>query len=119
MSRRLRLRCEFATLVGVDDPEYRYAEVGDLRLAYQVIGDGPLELLFLTGGQVPCDLLWEHPSAARLLRRLSSFSRLVLFDARGWGASRTDSTGTAPTVESWADDIRLVLDDAGIERTAI
>jgi class 3 adenylate cyclase len=101
-----------------DAPATRYARDGDLALAYQVVGDGPLDLLFATGGQFPVDLIWEQPDLARFVGRLASFSRVVLFDGRGWGASRT-TTKTIPTVEGWADDLRMVLDAAGIERAAV
>jgi class 3 adenylate cyclase/pimeloyl-ACP methyl ester carboxylesterase len=103
----------------VREPESRYAVSGDVRLAYQTIGEGPLDLIFVAGGQFPIDLIWEHPSAARLLQRLASFSRVVLIEPRGWGASRTDVGLPAPTAEAWADDFGLVMDAVGIERAAI
>jgi class 3 adenylate cyclase len=99
-------------------PETRYASDGDARIAYQVFGGGPVDLLFSSGGTVPIDIGWEDPGFARFMRRLASFSRVVLFDSRGWGASRT-LVDTAPTVEAWADDLRLVLDTVGIERAAV
>jgi pimeloyl-ACP methyl ester carboxylesterase len=102
----------------LDVPATKYASEGDVRIAYQVVGDGPLDLFFVPGGQFPVDLIWEEPASARFLRRLSSFSRMVLFDARGWGASRT-TTETTPTYEAWADDLRLVMDTVGIERAAV
>lgn len=83
-----------------------------------MVGEGPLDLFFVTGGQFPVDLVWEEPACARFLRRLSSFSRMVLVDSRGWGASRT-TTEAAPTFEAWADDLRLVMDTVGIERAAV
>jgi len=99
-------------------PETAYARDGDVRIAYQVFGDGPLDLLFATGGMIPVDIGWEDPGFARFMRRLATFSRVVLFDSRGWGASRT-TLETLPTVEEWADDLRLVLDSVGIERAAV
>ncbi len=99
-------------------PETAYARDGDVRIAYQVFGDGPLDLLFATGGQVPVDIGWEEPRCARFLRRLGTFARVVIFDSRGWGASRT-TVDAAPTVETWADDLGLVLDTVGIEQAAI
>ena len=99
-------------------PPTLYASEGELRIAYQVFGEGPLDLVFAPGGQLPVDLIWEEPACARFLRRLSSFSRTVLFDSRGWGASRTMAE-TAPTFEAWADDVRLVMDTVGIERGAV
>ncbi|MHB8465440.1 MAG: adenylate/guanylate cyclase domain-containing protein [Acidimicrobiales bacterium] len=100
-------------------PETRYAEQGEVRIAYQVIGDGPVDLLFVNSGQYPVDLIWEDPAASRFLRRIASFSRVVLFDMRGWGASGGYVTAAAPTVETWADDIGLLLDAVGLDRTAI
>ena len=102
----------------LDLPETSYAVDGDVRIAYQVFGDGPVDLLFAIGGQIPVDIGWEDPGFARFMRRLGSFSRVVLFDSRGWGASRT-TVDSAPTVEAWADDLRLVLDTVGIERAAV
>ena len=101
-----------------DVPETRYARDGDVRIAYQVIGDGPIDLLFAAGGVVPVDIGWEDPGYNRFMRRLASFSRVVLFDSRGWGASRT-AVDTFPTLEEWADDLRLVLDTVGSERAAV
>jgi class 3 adenylate cyclase len=101
-----------------DVPETRYASDGDVRIAYQVFGDGPVDLLFAMGGNIPIDIGWEDAGFERFMRRLGAFSRVVLFDSRGWGASRT-SVETAPTVEVWADDLRLVLDTVGIERAAV
>jgi class 3 adenylate cyclase len=101
-----------------DAPATRYVRDGDLALAYQVAGEGPLDLFFATGGQFPIDLMWELPDLARFLHRLAAFSRVVLFDSRGWGASRT-TTEAIPTLEGWADDLRMVMDAAGIERAAV
>jgi pimeloyl-ACP methyl ester carboxylesterase len=101
-----------------DVPRTLYASEGDLRIAYQVVGRGSLDLVFAPGGQIPVDLIWEEPGCSRFLQRLSSFSRMVLFDSRGWGASRT-TTETAPTFEAWPDDLRLVMDTVGIERAAV
>jgi class 3 adenylate cyclase len=99
-------------------PETRYASDGDVRIAYQVFGEGPLHLLFAIGGNIAIDVGWEDPGFARFMRRLATFSRVILFDSRGWGASRT-TVDIAPTVEAWADDLRLVLDTVGVERAAV
>jgi class 3 adenylate cyclase len=101
-----------------DVPETRYASDGDVRIAYQVFGDGVVDLLFAMGGNIPVDIGWEDPGFSRFMRRLAAFSRVILFDSRGWGASRT-SVDAAPTVEAWADDLRLVLDTVGVERAAV
>jgi class 3 adenylate cyclase len=99
-------------------PATHYVREGDLALAYQVLGDGPIDLFFVTGGQFPIDLVWEQPRTARFLQRLASFSRLVVFDARAWGASRTTSR-PVPTLEEWADDVRAVMDAVGMKRVAL
>jgi len=99
-------------------PETRYAGDGDVRIAHQVFGDGPIDLLFAIGGLTPIDVGWEDPGFARFMRRLATFSRVVIFDSRGWGASRT-AVDTVPTLEQWADDLRLVLDTVGSERAAV
>lgn len=100
-------------------PETHYARGSDVRIAYQVIGDGPIDLLFLQGGWYPVDLVWEQPAAERFIRRLASFSRVIMFDFRGWGASGADVGSPLPTAETWADDIRLVLDAVGSTQAAV
>jgi class 3 adenylate cyclase len=103
----------------VSRPEARYATDAESTIAYQVVGDGPLDLLFVGGGQYPIDLIWDDPIASRFLTRLTSFSRLVMLDQYGWGASHLEVSGRLPTLEGWADNLRLVLDAAGIERCAL
>jgi class 3 adenylate cyclase len=99
-------------------PETRYTRVGDADIAYQVVGDGPLDLLYCRGTQ-HLEVLWEHPVSADFLRGLASFSRLILFDRRGWGASDPFPDGAMPTWEGWADDIGAVLDAVGSEKAAL
>jgi class 3 adenylate cyclase len=99
-------------------PETRYARSGDLHIAYQVVGEGqPLVFSDQWFGHV--DGQWEFAPLERLLRRLASFGRLVLFDKRGTGASDPVAVTSLPTLEEWMDDLRAVLDDAGIDRTAL
>jgi pimeloyl-ACP methyl ester carboxylesterase len=98
-------------------PETRYARHGDVHLAFQVVGEGPVDLLMASGGQYPVDLLWDDPVASQFLGRLASFSRLVIFDARVWGAS--DGSRRAPSVEDWSDDLGVVMDAVGMERAAV
>lgn len=100
-------------------PETHYARGDDVRIAYQVIGDGPIDVLFLQGGWYPVDVVWEQPAAERFIRRLASFSRVIMFDFRGWGASGAGVGSPLPTAEVWADDIRLVLDAVGSTRAAV
>jgi class 3 adenylate cyclase len=98
-------------------PTTKYAKSGDMHIAYQVIGNGPLALIFVPGYVSNVEYIWEEPSASRFLRRLSSFSRLVLFDKRGTGLS--DRVSSVPTLEERMDDVRAVMDAAGIPQAAL
>ncbi len=98
-------------------PQTRYAESGDVSIAYQVIGDGPIDLVFVMGWVSHLDYFWAEPSFARFLRRLASFSRLILFDKRGTGLS--DRVGQVPTLEQRMDDVRAVLDAVGSRQAAL
>src|SRR5436190_2678468 len=97
----------------------RYARSGDLNIAYQVVGEGSLDLVFVPGWVSNIELMWEEPAAARFLRRLASFSRLILFDKRGTGLSDRVSEQDLPTLEQRMDDVRAVMDAAGSERAAV
>jgi pimeloyl-ACP methyl ester carboxylesterase len=101
----------------VQTPETRYAKSGDVHIAYQVVGDGPMDLVFVPGFVSHVEHWWEHPASASFLRRLASFSRLILFDKRGTGLS--DRTAGVPTLEQRMDDVRAVMDAAGSERAAV
>lgn len=96
--------------------KYALSEDG-VNIAYQVHGEGPLDLVFVPGFVSHVELVWEDPALARFLRRLASFSRLIFFDKRGQGLS--DRTGRPPTLEESMDDLRAVMDAAGAERPAI
>ena len=98
-------------------PETRYARSGDVTIAYQVVGEGPVDLVYVPGFLSHVEWDWEHPAFARFLRRLASFSRLILFDKRGTGLS--DPVAGVPTAEARMNDIRAVLDAAGSERAAL
>jgi pimeloyl-ACP methyl ester carboxylesterase len=98
-------------------PETRYARSGDVRIAFQVVGSGPFDLVFVPGFISNLDLTWDNPARARFFSRLSSFSRLILFDKRGTGLS--DRAGAVPTLEERMDDVRAVMDAAGSERAAL
>jgi pimeloyl-ACP methyl ester carboxylesterase len=100
-------------------PETRYTKSGDVNIAYQVVGDGPLDLVYVPGWISNIELMWEEPSHARLLRRLASFSRLILFDKRGTGLSDPVPLERLPTLEQRMDDVRAVMDAAGSERAAL
>ncbi|MBA2361667.1 MAG: adenylate/guanylate cyclase domain-containing protein [Actinobacteria bacterium] len=100
-------------------PETRYAKSGDVNIAYQVVGAGPLDLVYVPGWISNVELMWEEPAHALLLRRLASFSRLILFDKRGTGLSDPVPLDRLPTLEQRMDDVRAVMDAAGSERAAI
>lgn len=99
------------------EPTTRYAKSGDVSIAYQVIGDGPIDLLIVPGFVSHLEQAWEDPAYARFMRHLSSFSRLIMFDKRGTGLS--DRIGNIPTLEERVDDVRAVLDAAKSERAAL
>jgi class 3 adenylate cyclase/pimeloyl-ACP methyl ester carboxylesterase len=100
----------------VDAPETRYARSGEVSIAYQVLGDGPPDLVFAPP-ITHLELAWESPSAAGFYSRLASTCRLILFNQRGVGMS--DRVSGVPTLESRMDDIRAVMDAAGSERAVI
>jgi pimeloyl-ACP methyl ester carboxylesterase len=103
----------------MERPETRYARSGDLNIAYQVFGDGPLDLLYVPGWISNIGLMWDEPGQARMLDRLASFSRLILFDKRGTGLSDSVPLDRLPTLEQRMDDVRAVLEAAGSERAAL
>jgi class 3 adenylate cyclase len=103
----------------VERPETRYAKSGDYHIAYQVVGTGPVDLVYVPGWISHLDLYWEEPSVAHFLRRLASFSRLLVFDKRGIGLSDPVPTSDMPNLEERMDDVRAVLDAAGSERAAV
>ena len=98
-------------------PQTRYAKSGDVNIAYQVVGDGPIDLVLVPGWVSNIDVFWEEPTLARLLTRLASFSRLILFDKRGTGLS--DRVSDMPSLEVRMDDVRAVMDAAGSQRAAL
>ena len=100
-------------------PETRYAKSGDVRIAYQVIGHGPLDLVFVPGFMSNLDVQWEDPGFTHLLNRLSGFTRLILFDKRGTGLSDRVDNHHLPTLETRMDDVRAVMDAAGSGRAAL
>ena len=102
----------------VDVPETRYAKTGDgVHIAYQVVGDGPIDLVFVPGWVSHVEWAWENPSYARFFRRLASFSRLILFDKRGLGLS--DRPERLPTLEDQMADVGAVLDAVDSERAVV
>jgi len=100
----------------VEPPETRYTQAGDVNIAYQVVGEGPLDLVFIPSLTHHIELVWENPVQAQFFRRLASLGRLLLFDKRGSGMSdRVDGA----TLEERMDDIRAVMDAAGSERAVL
>ena len=101
-----------------DIPETAYARTLDgVHIAYQVLGDGPFDLVLIPGYVSHIELAWDYPEIADFLRTLASFSRLILFDRRGLGLS--DPVQGAPTIEDRMQDVRAVMDAAGSERAAL
>lgn len=103
------------TVVAV--PETHYARSGDVNIAYQVIGGGPIDLVFVMGWVSHLEYFWVEPSFARFLNRLASFSRLILIDKRGTGLS--DRVSELPTLEQRMDDLRAVMDAVGSSQAAL
>ena len=97
----------------------QYTRSGDLHIAYQVVGQGPLDLVYVPGWISHVELAWEEPTLARFLRRLASFSRLMMFDKRGTGLSDRVPNDKLPTLEERIDDLRAVMDAIGSERAAV
>jgi len=97
--------------------EVHYARSGDVNIAYQVLGSGPIDLVFVMGWVSHLDYFWREPSFARFLRRLAAVSRLILFDKRGTGLS--DPVLLMPTLEQRMDDVRAVMDSVGSRRAVL
>jgi pimeloyl-ACP methyl ester carboxylesterase len=101
----------------VQEAEVRYARSGDVNIAYQVVGEGPIDLVLVPGFISHLELDWADPRSAHFLRRLASFSRLIRFDKRGTGLS--DRPGGLPDLETRMEDVHAVLDAVGSERAAL
>ena len=100
-------------------PETRYTTSGGLRVAYEITGAGPPDLVFVADWLNNVELSWDLAPTARYLERLASFSRLIVFDQRGTGLSDPVPLDALPTLEEWMDDVRAVSDAAGAERPAL
>ena len=98
-------------------PETHYAKSGEVRIAYQVVGDGPFDLIYVPGFVSNLDNGWDDPGFAHFFSRLAAFSRLILFDKRGTGLSDRDAQ--IPTLEQRMDDVRAVMDAVGSTRAAV
>ena len=97
-------------------PQTRYARSGDVQIAYQTLGEGPIDLIWVAGYVTHLDVYWEDPAYRRFCERLASFSRLILFDKRGMGLS--DRVRVA-TLEERIDDVRAVMEAAGSEQAVL
>src|ERR1700722_5256473 len=95
-------------------PRTHYAHSGDASIAYQTLGEGPCDLVVISGPASHLEILWEEPRTARTFRRMSEFARLIMFDRRGTGLS--DPATAPPTLEQQVDDLRAVLTAGGAER---
>lgn len=100
-----------------DIPKTRYAKSSGVNIAYQVLGEAPLDLVYVPGWLSNVEMMWENPRLARFLQRLASFSRLIVFDKRGTGLS--DRVAELPTLEQRMDDVRAVMDAIGSTRAAL
>src|SRR5471030_145980 len=98
-------------------PNTRYAQSGDVNIAFQVMGDGPIDIILVPGIVSHVEFLHEFPEYTAFLRRLSSFARVVTFDKRGQGLS--DRISGAPSLEQRMDDVCAVMDDIGSQRAVI
>ena len=101
----------------ITPPKTQYAKSGDVSIAYQVVGDGPLDLVIVPGFISHVELIWDFPPARHTIERLTSFARVMTFDKRGTGLS--DPVVGAPTLEERMDDVRAVMDAAGSESAAL
>lgn len=100
-------------------PETRYARNGDANIAYQVVGNGPIDIVFVMGWISHLEYFWEEPHFAAFLDRLASFSRLILFDKRGTGLSDRVPLNELPTLEQRMEDVHAVMDEVGSERAVL
>ncbi len=100
-------------------PDTQYAKSGDLHIAYQVFGDGRIDLVFVPSWFSHVEAIWEWPEAEAFLNRLASFSRVIIFDQRGTGMSDPIPLTDPPTLEVRMDDIGAVMDAANSEKAAV
>jgi pimeloyl-ACP methyl ester carboxylesterase len=100
-------------------PETRYAKSGEVRIAYHVVGQGSLDLVFVPGFISNLEIQWEEPTFAELVQRLAAFSRLILLDKRGCGISERIDPRHPPTLADHVEDIRAVMNVTGSGRAAL
>jgi class 3 adenylate cyclase len=105
--------------VTIGPPRTRYTKSGDVNIAYQVVGEGPTDLVYVPGFVSNIDVIWEDPDAADFLNSLAEFSRLIVFDKRGTGMSDAVALDRLPMLEERMDDVRAVMDTVGSERATL
>ena len=103
----------------MQNPETRYAKSGDVNIAHQVVGDGPIDIVLVDQWFSHVEAMWDVPPLARLVERLARFARVLLFDKRGTGLSDPVPITSLPSIEEWMDDVVAVMDAAGSERAAL
>jgi class 3 adenylate cyclase len=104
---------------GAVQPETRYARLGRDRIAYQVLGEGPPDLVMASGSFGHLDTAWEDPGIALFIRSLASFSQVIVLDRRGTGASDPLPADPLPPWEAYAEELAVILDEAGVEQAAV
>jgi pimeloyl-ACP methyl ester carboxylesterase len=109
-------RCSFERRSAFMEPKTKYARSGDIYIAYRVFGDGPRDILLVPGTISHVELFWELPANAYLLKRLSSFARVIVFDKRGQGLS---DRVAEQSIEERIDDVRAVMDAVKSKRATI
>jgi class 3 adenylate cyclase len=100
-------------------PETRYARSGETYIAYQTLGDGPVDLVWMPMWASQLEMMWEDPSLPAFFDRLAGFCRVLLFDRRGVGLSDPLPLGVGPGIEAWVDDVAAVMDAVGSTRAFI
>ena len=108
-----------APVAATAGPRVRYARSGHVNIAYQVVGSGPIDLVFVMGWVSHLESFWSEPHFARFLNRLSTMARLILFDKRGTGLSDAVPVSQLPSLDERLDDVRAVMDAAGSERAVL
>lgn len=103
----------------IERPETRYARNGEISIAYQVAGTGPIDIVLFGTFVSHVELIWENPSAASFLEHLASSSRLIIFDKRGVGMSDPMPMASPPTLEERLEDVEAVMRAAGFEEAVL
>ena len=114
-----RIHTSSQPLLAKQTPETRYVQNGDVNIAYQVLGNGPVDIVFVMGWVSHLEYFWKHHLFASFLERLASFSRLILFDKRGTGLSDRVPLSELPTLEQRMEDVHAVMDAVGSQRAIL